>query len=129
MNSVMTEMSWTKAPVLGRGYHGVPWGTLFAVPLGRLNWGQGGMLFARSLAALCWSTFMVSTALRNKIFFQNLFELLQSHDNQPWVITGDFNEKPTASRLCRALQSQGAHVLFPSDGLGSRWESPGIIDY
>ena len=129
MNSVMTEMSWTKAPVLGRGYHGVPWGTLFAVPLGRLNWGQGGHVVCTQLGSTVLVNIYGQHRPQKQYFFQNLFELLQSHDNQPWVITGDFNEKPTASRLCRALQSQGAHVLFPSDGLGSRWESPGIIDY
>lgn len=91
--------------------------------------GPGGHVVCTQLGSTVLVNIYGQHRPQKQDFFQNLFELLQSHDNQPWVVTGDFNEKPTASRLCRALQSQGAHVLFPSDGLGSRWESPGIIDY
>lgn len=62
-------------------------------------------------------------------FFQNLFELTQAHTHDSWVILGDFNEQPDESRLCRALQTQGAVVCYPRDTCGSRWNSSAIIDF
>lgn len=60
---------------------------------------------------------------------RRVFEYVQSLEEAPWALIGDFNDDPTTSSLALGLSACGYDLQTPPHGVSSRWESSRLIDY